>query len=145
MLRALVTSLILSVGKSCDHLSIELLSNFVLIEITLVVVYYLLFLVIVRLTFLTVQSRKMLLLIFEVLFKVFQFASYALAAFTFFKYYVLPTTRLVSSLTSSVFLTRHPEARWPGRTADNPRSSRLVTPVEGIGPFAPRYRNDHIV
>lgn len=77
--------------------------------------------------------------------RIFQFVSYLYTAFAFLKYNVLPSMRLASEMAKVKFSSRHPGVNWPGRTTENRLQSKLITPVEGTGPFAPRYRGDHIV
>lgn len=83
--------------------------------------------------------------VFVTIFRLFQFVSYVFTAFAFIKYNVLPVMRLGSDVAKARFATRHPEVHWPGRNASNALQSRLVTPVEAVGPLAPRFRNGEAV
>jgi len=84
-------------------------------------------------------------IVFTTVFRIFQFISYLYTAFAFIKYNVLPSMRLASELAKVKFSSRHPDVNWPGRSRENRLQSKLITPVEGLGPFAPRYRGDHVV
>lgn len=78
----------------------------------------------------------------KLLFHVFQFFSYVLATYTFFKRCVLPITGLISDLVRNLFSTRNPEVHWYGRSLRNSRAVRLVTPVDQAGPLLPLVRRE---
>lgn len=83
--------------------------------------------------------------VFLTIFRLFQFVSYLFTAFAFVKHTVLPAMRLSAEVAKTTFSSRHPAVHWPGRTSENKYQSRLVTPVDGVGPFAPRYRVGQMV
>jgi len=76
-----------------------------------------------------------MLIYLEILFKLVQFFSYTLAAYSFLKYYVLPFVRLVREYLSEFFAVRHPQVQWPGRRDDNVRVVVLTTPQVEQGGF----------
>jgi hypothetical protein len=83
--------------------------------------------------------------VFLTVLRMFQFVSYLYTAFAFIKYNVLPTMRLTADVTKTWFSSRHPTVNLPGRTDENRFHSKLITLVEGVGPFHPRYRRDDVV
>lgn len=83
------------------------------------------------------KNFKMLAFL-KLLLNVFQFFSYCLATYTFFKSCVLPVTGLVSSLARNLFSSRNPEVHWHGRV--NSRVVCLVSPASQEGPLLPLVR-----
>lgn len=82
--------------------------------------------------------------VFVTILRVCQFVSYIFTAFHFMKSSVLPALKLSSEFVKTSFQTRRPEVHWFGRGPGQDHHT-IVTPVEGLPPFTPRYRRGEYV
>lgn len=93
-----------------------------------------------RLRKLSSARRFRMWLWLDILFRFFQLVSYALAAYSFFKYWVLPLVQLYSKFVGSLFSVRNPEVHWPGRSGVSNHVVVMNTPRLEAGGFEPVRR-----